>query len=318
MPDTVDAINPLALKAARKRLGLSQQQLADTIRCTKDTISRWERGTSSRVRSHLRGPLCKTLQLSWEQLTSPADQTSDAFAALNPTVRVSIAEHARAALQLVAERYKVRPQDVLDIAPLLFAIVAERSLQEREQRLHDLRDAIAFAEGELSEHFQHLGGVSVAARDSDGEDPLWEEEAALSERDVFGIQTHPEGPFIRFVRSLAKDLPKDAVVSIDPATSGSSVGRYRIADDTLRDITGITGEGEQDEQLLDHIRAGLISLPECLRVKRDNAELEYREWLSEELSRADAEAQRRLEEYWIELGLSPEAVQILRARGGAR
>ena len=318
MPDTVDAINPLALKAARKRLGLSQQQLADTIRCTKDTISRWERGTSSRVRSHLRGPLCKTLQLSWEQLTNPADQTSDALAALNPTVRVSIAEHARAALQLVAERYKVRPQDVLDIAPLLFAIVAERSLQEREQRLHGLRDAIAFAEGELSEHFQHLGGVSVAARDSDGEDPLWEEEAALSERDVFGIQTHAEGPFIRFVRSLAKDLPKDAVVSIDPATSGSSVGRYRIADDTLRDITGITGEGELDEQLLDHICAGLISLPECLRVKRDNEEGQYREWLSEELSRADAEAQRRLEEYWIDLGLPPEAVKFLRERGSAR
>ena len=55
---------------------------------------------------------------------------------------VPIAERARAFLQLVAIRYQVPPQDVLDIAPLLFVIVAERSLLERKQRLWELSDAI--------------------------------------------------------------------------------------------------------------------------------------------------------------------------------
>lgn len=305
MPNTADTINPQALKAARKRHGLSQQQLAEAIGCTKDTVSRWERGASSMVRSHLRKPLSDVLRVKWEELTKPADQTSDASTFLNPTVRVLIAEHARASLQLVAARYEVRPQEVLDIAPLLFVIAAERCLLEREQRLEELRGAIAHAEGELSDHFRHLGAY-VAVRDADGEDPLWEEEGAIENRDVFG--NHSEGPFFQFVRKLKNGLPKDAVVSIDPATGGSTIGRYQIAEDTLRELTGISGKEEHDEKLLDHLRSGLINLADCVRVKRDSDEAQYRQWLFDELSRADAEAQRRLGDFWQSLGLSPDTV----------
>ena len=82
MPDMTDAINPQALKAARKRRGMSQQELADEIHaiakgCTKDTVSRWERGTSSKIRSHLRKPLCHVLRVKWEKLTGPTDQPKD-------------------------------------------------------------------------------------------------------------------------------------------------------------------------------------------------------------------------------------------------
>ena len=314
MPDTADTINPLALKAARKRHGLSQKQLADAIRCTKDTVSRWERGTSSRVRSHLRQPLCEALHVEWEQLTQSADQASGFPTSLNPTVRVSIAEHARASLQLVAARYAVRPQDVLDIAPLLFVIAAERSLLQRERRLEEVHGAIAHAEGELREHFPHLG-AGVAARDGNGEDPLWEEEAALEHRDVFGNQNYSEGPFVHFLRGLAKDLPKDAVVSIDATLGGSTIGRYRIADDTLQEITGLSDKDARGEKLLDHIRSGLISLTECLRVKRDSDKGQYRQWLFEELSRADAECQRRNEEFWREIGLSPDVIESVLEQG---
>ncbi len=50
MPDITDKLNRETLKAIRGRRGLTQQQLADAIKCTKDTVSRWERGISSRVR----------------------------------------------------------------------------------------------------------------------------------------------------------------------------------------------------------------------------------------------------------------------------
>ena len=316
MPDTADAINSQALKAARKRHGLSQQQLADAIRCTKDTVSRWERGMSSRVRPHLREPLCKTLHVTWEQLTKPVDQTSGESAYLNPTVRASISEHARTSLQLVAARYEVRPQNVLDIAPLLFAIVAERSLLERNRRLWELRDAIECAEGILSEHFRHFGGCGVSTHNVDSEDPFWAEKAALEKRDIFGNQLfHTEGPFFHFVRNLAKGLPKDAVGPIDATLGGSTIGQYRIAEDTLRDITGISGEDEESEQLLDHIRSGLINLAECVRAKRGRDEEQYRQWLSEELSRAEAESQRRLEEFGHSLGLPPDVAKSVLEQG---
>ena len=66
---------PEALKAARKRAngkrGFTQAQLAEEIGCSKDTVSRWERGETSRVRAHLREPLCEVLGVDWDTLTTP-------------------------------------------------------------------------------------------------------------------------------------------------------------------------------------------------------------------------------------------------------
>ena len=115
-----DAINPQALKAARKRRGMSQQQLADAVHaiakgCTKDTVSRWERGKTLSVRSYLRKPLCDVLRVKWEKLTEPTDQPEDI--AGDAKSKVSIGKSVRTSLQLVAERYDVRPRDVLELAP---------------------------------------------------------------------------------------------------------------------------------------------------------------------------------------------------------
>ena len=322
MPDSTDTINPQALRAARKRHGLSQQQLAEAIGCTKDTVSRWERGASSTVRSHLRKPLSDVLRVKWEDLTKPADQTSDVFTSLNPTVRVSIAEHARASLQLVAARYAVRPQDVLDIAPLLFVIIAERSLLVRRHQFQEMRVVLEEAGNRLGNSHVDLGGDFCTAGGELVDELLSSEEDSLNKRDVFGRNIpsghlKDAGPFVHFVRNLAKDLPEDAVVSID-SIHGEMIHRYRIADDTLRDRTGISEEDEHGEELLDHIHSGLIDVAECLRVKRDSDEARYHQWLSDELLRANAESKRRLEEAWNSLGLTPDAVEKELEPGSAR
>ena len=80
MKNSNETINPKALKAIRKQRRMTQQQLADAIRakfkgCTKDTVSRWERGKSLRVRGHLREGLCDVLRVEWEQLTEPPNQS---------------------------------------------------------------------------------------------------------------------------------------------------------------------------------------------------------------------------------------------------
>ena len=316
MADITDTINPQALQAARKRRGLSQQQLADAIRCTKDTVSRWERGKASRVRSHLRKRLPEALRVTWEQLTKPADRSANLSD--GPTIKVSIGEHARTPLQLAAVRYKVRPRDILELAPLLFVIIAERSLLERERRLEEMRATMEEAEQRLGESCAHLSGI-VAARNMSADNQLYAEEKSLSKRDVFGRtieyeywEEGDEGPFVHFVRNLKKDLPKDAVVSID-SDDGDTISRYRIADDTLRDVTGISDEDERDEDLLDRIRSGLIDFAECLRVRRDADDVRYRQWLSEELSRADAEALRRRDEFLLSLGLDPATILDVQA-----
>lgn len=138
-------------------------------------------------------------------------------------VRVSVAEHVRISLQLVAARYAVRPQDVLDNAALLFVIVAERSLPEHERRLQELNESIDNAEGILSGHSMHFGGSGGSARNVDSEDPFWARTAAPENRDVFWNQSYPEGPFIDSVRTLAKGLPNGAVGQIASTTGGSTI-----------------------------------------------------------------------------------------------
>ena len=315
MPDMTDAINPQALKAARKRRGMSQQELADEIHaiakgCTKDTVSRWERGTSSKIRSHLRKPLCHVLRVKWEKLTGPTDQPKDILD--DTTAKVSIGKDARASLQLLAERYNVRPRDVLNLAPLLFLIVAERSLLERERRLQEIYAAMYEADEILLNNCAHLGGI-ISARSVYADDQLQAEEDSLSKRDVFGRtityefwNEGDEGPFVHFVRSLAKDLPKDAVASIESFGS-DTIGRYQIADDTLRECTEISVEEEQGQKLLHYIRCGAIDFAECLRVKRGGDEATYRHWLSDELSRAEEESRRWLEEFMGDIGPHPIA-----------
>ena len=310
MQNLTDAINPQALKAARKRRGMSQQQLADAVHaiakgCTKDTVSRWERGKTLSVRSYLRKPLCDVLRVKWEKLTEPTDQPEDI--AGDAKSKVSIGKSVRTSLQLVAERYDVRPRDVLELAPLLFLIVAERSLLERKQRLQVIYAALQEADEKLLNNCAHLGGI-VVARSVSAEDQLQEEEESLSKRDVFGRTIKyedwaegDEGPFVHFVRELAKDLAKDAVTSID-SFDGDMIESYQIAGDTLRECTGISEDEEQGQSLLRYIRCGVIDFAECLRIKRSGDEADYRQWLSDELARAEEESHRLLEEFMGDIG----------------
>ena len=307
MPDSTDPINPQALKAARRRRGMSQQQLADAIQCTKDTISRWERGVSKNVRSHLRERLCKELRVEWEKLTKLSVQPQDDLG--DSKTKVSIGKQVRTSLQLVAERFDVRPRDVLELAPLLFLIVAERSLLARKRRLQESYAALEETEKKLLKHCTHLrGAISVSSIIMENE--LGHEEESLNRSDVFGrtIQYEnwtegDEGPFVNFVRDLVKDLPKNAVTSID-SFDGDTIERYEIADDTLRECTGISEDEEQGKSLLHYIRCGVIDFAECLRNRRDKAEAEYRQWLSNELARAEEESKVWLKEFVDSLGSS--------------
>ena len=121
----------------------------------------------------------------------------------------------------MAERFNVRPREVVDLAPLLFLIVAERSLLERERRLQKIYATLQEADEKLLANAAHLGNI-ITARSTSADDQLDEEEDSLRKRDVFGRTIKyefwiegDEGPFVHFIRDLTKDLPKGAVTSVD-------------------------------------------------------------------------------------------------------
>ncbi|MCY4312482.1 MAG: helix-turn-helix transcriptional regulator [Gammaproteobacteria bacterium] len=294
-------INMKVLRNARKRKGWTQQQLADQIGCTKDTVSRWERGDSLSVRSHLRDPLCEKLQIKWRELTD-SDDRSKTSASISEwewaKTSIQTRKNVRVALNLVALRYDINPNYILHLAPLLFVIIAEQSLLWRKRRLDEINSLMAEAEEKLLNRSGHLGSILAASHDV--ERALYEEDKSLSERDVFGRSIDygdefedrawgdDEGPFLHYIRELIKDLPGGAVTSIEPVDY-DMVGNYEISADTLEHLTGLSGGEDQGRRIINHIRLGSIDLKECIRFKRDNSESDYQKWCSDKLIQADEE-----------------------------
>ena len=290
-----DMINPNSLRAARKRREMTQEDLAYALKCSKDTVSRWERGTSKRVRPRYRDTLCDTLRVKWEKLTTPPEQHEGSLYR-SLMAKVPISRKFRTSVLLAAKRYGVPPHYVLDIAPLLFVIVAERSLLARRRQLDAVYDVFDEAELKLRGNCAHLGGI-IAACGIGAEDQLHEEEKSLENRDVFGRDITykcwdegDEGPFIHFVNELVKGLPEGAVSGID-SLDGDMIDDYTIAADTLADCMGLPNELEQESSLIGYVRCGTIDLNECMRIRRERDEDGYRQWLSDELERADQEQQ---------------------------
>lgn len=290
MPDTEHAgtIHPEALKAARNRQGMTQKQLADAIGCRMDTVSRWERGTSRRVRSHLRQPLCKVLRVRWETLTEPPNP--ELVPGDTAPIKATIGADERNSLYLVAERYCIRPDDVLALAPLLFFIVAERSLIERQRRLEGIRATLDGAKEQVRRSACYLGDI-VDACHSSAEKLLLLEKESIEKRDVFGQLLENgwwDGPFVDFVQDFTEDFPKDEEQLIGSYGAGM-LPWYRMPYEAFRECTGLAEDDEQGERLIDRLLYGDIDLAECLRVKRNQDEDGYRRWLSDALAQIEEE-----------------------------
>ena len=267
--DTRDAdrIDPDALKAARERRGLTQSQLAGTIGCGKDTVSRWERGHSLRLHPHHRESLCAALGVGWPALADAGSGAPDGISG----------DDARAAFRLAAERYGVGVRDVMEAAPLLFAVAAERSLTERRQRLDAARAEAESAGRALADKAPWLGrAVAEAVR---------KEEKSIAENDISGRLVGAEGdgdddggPFARYLRDLAKDLPESAAALFAPAPE---------KDD---EPAATWDESEGRRRLMPHFRAGRVAVGDYLRARRERDEAGLRQWMSEALARAEREA----------------------------
>ncbi len=266
-PDA-DGIDPAALKAARERRGLTQAQLADALGCGKETVSRWERGRSRRLHPHHRESLCATLGVGWAALTDAGSDAPDGISGDNDV---------QAAFRLAAERYGVGVRDVMEAAPLLFAVAAERSLTERRQRLDAARAEAESAGRALADKAPWLGrAVAEAVR---------KEERSIAENDIFGrlVRADAEGgdhrgPFARYLRDLAKDLPESAARGFVPAPEKND------------EPAETWDETEGRRRLMPHFKAGRVAVGDYLRARRERDEAGLRQWVSEALARAEKEA----------------------------
>lgn len=292
-----NTLHPEALKAARKKKGWSQRQLAENSRCSIDQISRWERGISLNMHPNSRGKLIKALGISWEVLTRPPTDSGDDESKLFPTVQLNlrVRPEAKVALILASRRYNVRPTDIIELAPLLFLITAEKSLADRQANIDAIDMQWEAAVQESIKAAPHLAPAFFRPYDHD--ETIESELQSIMRREVFGpkdsFDVEEHNPYVTYLVRLIKGLPEGLVEDLSP--NYFRAPDYRIAEDTLREITGISGKTENDQELLEFISQGDIDLRELLNKKQKLADKDYSDWLSKQ--REDAKTKREEQLY---------------------
>ncbi len=204
-------LNGKALTEARRKRGWTQVELSEATKPKVDvsTISRIERGKPTRVRANTLRALAKALDVQPESLCPAAEAERD-------VMKLRIESAARNALTLVALRYRISRESIIEAAPLLFFIAAEQSLKERQNRIAGVR-ASADALFALYRGIPHLppewpvdeGAVSseeqsIKARDLFGSKVLDDAQQFMSELDA-DFDEAEKNPFVEFLRdSLSK------------------------------------------------------------------------------------------------------------------
>ncbi len=156
------AIIGSVVKMLRERQNLSQAALGARTNLTKDTLSRLERGKQSGASPRTRETLAKVLGVPVGVLTGelplPLDEAPKAENLLDDRryqLNIRIDGSIRNAFSLVALHYGIPLSRIVDVAPLLFVLAAEKSLDQRRQRLDDLTEALAKADS-IGNNFPHL------------------------------------------------------------------------------------------------------------------------------------------------------------------
>ncbi len=240
------------LKALRQRRGLSQEGLAAAARVSKSQIQRIERDEAGSVRRHTLASLSRALRVDADVLTGRAS-LDDADGAAGTAVQMGarVSTETRLAYDLLARRYGIGAKHLIELAPLLFALLAESSLAARREKLAaatEVRDAL---EGMASEdpmlYFAKYlvdvdagiaaEGLSIAAADVLGR-RIWQgDDLGRFDEDDLNVT-----PFEDHLREFADRLGVPGVVRIEEfpllMTDLWGVSSYRVCGDFLDDVAG--------------------------------------------------------------------------------
>jgi transcriptional regulator with XRE-family HTH domain len=264
-------LNGKALVEARRKKGWTQAELSEATKPKIDisTISRIERGKPTRVRESTLKTLAKALDVRPESLCRTAEAERD-------VMKLRIESAARNALTLVALRYKVRRENIVEIAPLLFFIAAEQCLHERQKRLADVR-ASADALFHLQSGIRHLPPYWPV-----DENALGSEERSIKARDLLGgkvledaqqfmgdldadYNDAEQNPFVAFLRDSLARVSKSPELAESVSWSPGLWPSYAICTDEAAEIVG--GDEDAAWAIVDG-RAALHEMPKGTQEQR--------------------------------------------------
>ncbi|WP_252258796.1 helix-turn-helix domain-containing protein [Erythrobacter aurantius] len=211
--------NPVNLRRAREAAGMSLDDLAHKAQVDRQTIYRIETQRQKKRRIRVVTQLASALGLSSADLCGPdleleikerAEPRIEEKAQMN--VRVS--ESTRNSFALLALRYEATHSQVVEIAPFLFMWAAERSLQMRQERVQQFREAQPMMAEAVPDYLGYAASVDDRLIDV--------EEHSIANNDIFGLEFEDEVmdfqkhepnfwsvPFAIVLRSMLSDMPDD-------------------------------------------------------------------------------------------------------------
>ena len=291
-------INPDILRRLRKEKGLSRAQLEKRSKVSKRTVQRLENESekTQTSREDTLDGLAKGLGVEKGVLTGemPFPDANKPPESERVQIGAQVAPKARLAYDLVKRRYGVSTTELINMAPLFFALLAEESLAKRLENLKGAREAIGCLD-QMGKEIGHpiFGDATTVALNADTA-----EEESIAKADIFGehlladdgytffdgpFDPAAENPFAGYLRRLAADLNRPGIVKVD--SDDLSYGApwlrfpdYALCNDELDDTTNASSNARR---ALETGYARLSEIPENL--KGEEAGEERAAWLTERL-----------------------------------
>lgn len=287
-------IDPERLRTLREQRGLTRLKLAERSKISDRTIQRLEKEPqkSKKTQEHTLNSLAQALGVKTGVLTSELPlPESNKTPADNPDrvqIGAQIAPKTRLAYDLIKRRYGVSATEIINMAPLFFALLAEGSIAWRREKLKEAEEVFSrlweidgFWSGGLSGAESYMGdGVSA-------------EEDSIDRADLFGehldddfmgtpFDSSKNNPFTHYLRKLADELAIPSVVDVDSGVlSIASDFKFPHYDIFSEEIDHIANGSHDAKRALETGCARLSEIPEELMA--EDASEKRAKWLEEKL-----------------------------------
>ena len=304
-------IDPIRLKGIREAKGLSRAALAKLSKVSAKQIQRLESPdeASQAPREVTVDRLAGALKVEPKVLTGeePLPASDPPYAPPSVPVRQRLSSEAQLAYDLVENRYGVRTSAIMNMAPLLFVLLAEGSLSWRKEELDKMQKAILRVLEMDDGSNRKLFAVHV---NNASEDSYYEDEA-IDNRNLFddpypddyrfSVRDKTTNPFAEYLQMLSEDL-KVPGLEIDDGFVSSSIldgmPSYSVCKDDLEKIAPLGSRAFLALRIGD---ARISDIPE--RLKAEDVADQRHEWLASKISGKTIQWVERLVEFWNELGL---------------
>ncbi len=247
-------INPDHLRSLRKKQSLSIAKLAKKTEVvnppgiTEKTIQRIERQSSPNQKAREYTVECLAMALGVEAgvLTGelPLPDAEGLFTDDSGHVRINaqIGPKTRLAYDLIRERYGVTVTNLINMAPLFFALLASGSLAWREEKLKGVEEAIKCLKGDGDNEWNMFAWTAPLPKniaEKEGE--------SISKEDIFGEDLL--NYFRKVVRSVRDGGPKFVMATSDILDNGQSAEQMPSQDE-IEEIADFLLSGEGSKEFL--------------------------------------------------------------------